>query len=56
MVNLDVVIRNIMKYGRSLVNADRASLFLIDHKNEELYASVFDLGADLDGNDTSEIR
>ena len=49
-------------YARTLVNADRASLFLVDSKSGELYASIFDVGKTnaTDGLDTfieaSEIR
>lgn len=33
-----------MNYAQRLVNADRASLFLIDSKTNELYATIFDIG------------
>ena len=31
-------------FAQSLVNADRASLFLVDQKTQELYARIFDVG------------
>lgn len=37
-----------MNYAQRLVNADRASLFLIDSKTSELYATIFDIGFDDD--------
>lgn len=40
---MDVLVIKIMNYAQRLVNADRASLFLIDNKTDELYATVFDL-------------
>ncbi|CAG5127119.1 unnamed protein product [Candidula unifasciata] len=42
--NVDVVIVKIMNYAQRLVDADRASLFLVDEKKHELYARVFDVG------------
>jgi hypothetical protein len=32
-------------YAQKLVNADRASIFLLDRKNRELYARIFDVGS-----------
>lgn len=43
----------IMKYAQELVRADRASLFLVDQKNRELYATIFDLGNDKRSDETS---
>jgi cAMP and cAMP-inhibited cGMP 3',5'-cyclic phosphodiesterase 10 len=43
MVSMDVLVIKIMNFAQRLVNADRASLFLIDSKSNELYATVFDL-------------
>ncbi|KAI3386479.1 hypothetical protein SNEBB_003767 [Seison nebaliae] len=44
MVSIDVVIAKIMDYAKRLVEADRASLFLIDFRTNELYSRIFDLG------------
>ena len=32
------------RFARALVDADRASLFLVDVNSTELYARIFDLG------------
>ena len=32
-------------YAQKLVNADRASIFLLDRKARELYARIFDVGS-----------
>ena len=34
----------IQNFAKSLVHADRASLFLLDTKSRELYARIFDTG------------
>lgn len=44
IVSMDTVIMKIMNYAKKLVNADRASLFLVDTKTSELYARIFDTG------------
>lgn len=44
MVSMDMLVIKIMSYAQRLVNADRASLFLIDSKTNELYATIFDVG------------
>lgn len=44
MVSMDQLVIKIMNYAQRLVNADRASLFLIDSKTNELYATIFDVG------------
>ncbi|CAC5410936.1 PDE10 [Mytilus coruscus] len=44
IVSMDTVIMKIMNYAKKLVNADRASLFLLDTKTTELYARIFDTG------------
>ncbi|VDD93505.1 unnamed protein product [Enterobius vermicularis] len=44
IVSMDKVIIKIMNFAQRLTNADRASLFLVDHKNNELYARIFDVG------------
>ena len=38
MVSMDTVIVQIMNQAQKLVQADRASLFLVDSKTEQLYA------------------
>ncbi|CAB3226351.1 unnamed protein product [Arctia plantaginis] len=52
MVSLDQLIKRILEFAQRLVNADRASLFLVDYRNFELVSTVFDLkfepGHDLD--------
>ncbi|KAL7039777.1 hypothetical protein ACKWTF_000110 [Chironomus riparius] len=44
MVSMDMLVIKIMNYAQRLVNADRASLFLIDSRTNELYATIFDVG------------
>ncbi|XP_059140359.1 probable 3',5'-cyclic phosphodiesterase pde-5 isoform X2 [Physella acuta] len=44
IVSMDVVIMKIMNFAQRLVNADRASLFLVDYYKRELYARIFDVG------------
>ncbi|CAK1553954.1 unnamed protein product [Leptosia nina] len=41
--SFDLVIKRIIEYAQKLVNADRASLFLIDHAKSELVSPLFDL-------------
>ncbi|KAL0902246.1 hypothetical protein ABMA27_000163 [Loxostege sticticalis] len=43
MVSLDQLIKRILEFAQRLVNADRASLFLVDYRNFELVSTVFDL-------------
>ncbi|XP_045509924.1 probable 3',5'-cyclic phosphodiesterase pde-5 isoform X1 [Colias croceus] len=43
MVSLDQLIKRILEFAQRLVNADRASLFLVDYRNSELVSTVFDL-------------
>lgn len=61
IVSMDGVIMKIMNFAQKLVNADRASLFLVDNKTKELYARIFDIGNGLgnqmmDSQDQKEIR
>ena len=42
MVSMDALILKIMNFAQKLVNADRASLFLVDSKTNQLYARIFD--------------
>ncbi|KHJ87465.1 hypothetical protein OESDEN_12762 [Oesophagostomum dentatum] len=44
IVSMDTVIIKVMNFAAKLVDADRASLFLVDNKNHELYARIFDVG------------
>lgn len=54
MVSIDSLVIKIMNFAQRLVDADRASLFLVDSKSKELYATVFDVGV---GEETlAEIR
>lgn len=46
MVSLDHLIKRILEFAQRLVNADRASLFLVDYRNFELVSTVFDLKFD----------
>lgn len=39
-----MLVIKIMNFAQHLVDADRASLFLVDAKNKELYATIFDVG------------
>ncbi|XP_044731817.1 probable 3',5'-cyclic phosphodiesterase pde-5 [Chrysoperla carnea] len=48
MVSMDTLVIKIMNFAQRLVNADRASLFLVDSKQKELYATIFDVGVDND--------
>lgn len=40
----DAVIKKVMNFAQRLVDADRASLFLVDSRTKELYARIFDMG------------
>ncbi|CAF2089563.1 unnamed protein product [Rotaria magnacalcarata] len=44
LVSMDAVMLKIMSYAKKLVNADRASLFIVDSRTKELYARIFDIG------------
>lgn len=41
-----MLVMKIMNFAQRLVDADRASLFLVDAKNKELYATIFDIGVE----------
>jgi len=56
MVSIDTLIAKVMNFAQKLVDADRASLFLVDHKAEELYARIFDMGDGLKSDGLKEIR
>ncbi|UYV77686.1 hypothetical protein LAZ67_15001937 [Cordylochernes scorpioides] len=55
MVSMDSVIVKIMTFAQQLVNADRASLFLVDCKTKELYARIFDVSGGEDENGTAKM-
>ena len=40
---MDTLIVKIMNFAQKLVDADRASLFLVDSKTNQLYARIFDI-------------
>ncbi|KAI6175062.1 Phosphodiesterase [Aphelenchoides bicaudatus] len=44
MNTMDTVILKIMNFAQKLVDADRASMFLVDSKAGELHAQIFDIG------------
>lgn len=46
MVSMDMLVIKIMNFAQRLVDADRASLFLVDSKSKELYATIFDVGVE----------
>lgn len=46
MVSMDTLVVKIIDFAQHLVQADRASLFLLDSKTNELYARIFDFGND----------
>lgn len=52
MVSMDMLVMKIMNFAQRLVDADRASLFLVDAKNQELYATIFDVGMEENENCT----
>lgn len=50
----DLVTRK--NFAKTLVNADRASLFMVDALSKELYARIFDTGAEGETHVKQEIR
>ena len=52
LVSMEAVMLKIMSYAKKLVNADRASLFMVDSRTRELYARIFDIGRE--ENDVSD--
>ena len=49
---MNQLIIKIMNFAQRLVDADRASLFLVDAKTNQLYARILDIkGADKDGDE-----
>ncbi|KAF7640078.1 PDEase domain-containing protein [Meloidogyne graminicola] len=43
IITMDTVILKVMNFAQKLVDADRASLFLVDNKTQEIYARIFDI-------------
>lgn len=43
-------------FAKTLVSADRASLFMVDARSKELFARIFDTGADAETTVQQEIR
>ncbi|KAL3107856.1 hypothetical protein niasHT_017088 [Heterodera trifolii] len=43
IITMDTVIMKVMNFAQKLVDADRASLFLVDNKSQEIYARIFDI-------------
>ncbi|XP_076341092.1 putative 3',5'-cyclic phosphodiesterase pde-5 [Tachypleus tridentatus] len=55
MISMDSVIVKIMTFAQKLVNADRASLFLVDGRTKELYARIFDVSGDQESKSTVSV-
>ncbi|XP_049885457.1 probable 3',5'-cyclic phosphodiesterase pde-5 [Pectinophora gossypiella] len=55
MVAMTQVIKKILEAAQRLVNADRASLFLVDWRNKELISTVFDLRVEPGAEDKVEV-
>ena len=53
MVSMDALITKIMNFAQKLVDADRASLFLVDSKTNQLFARIFDIQGGANGDDPS---
>ena len=51
---MDTLIVKIMNFAQKLVSADRASLFLVDAKTNQLYARIFDVMGNCIKNGTNE--
>ncbi|XP_065171962.1 probable 3',5'-cyclic phosphodiesterase pde-5 [Atheta coriaria] len=56
MVSMDPLVTKIMDFAQKLVDADRASLFLLDEKNNSLYSQIFDVGDSSLMDQNEEIR
>lgn len=54
MVSMDALVMKIMNFAQRLVDADRASLFLVDGKCRELYARIFDVGIEASTSDVED--
>lgn len=44
----NVKLKKFQNFAQKVTNADRSSLFLVDHKRKELYAKIFDVGTQQD--------
>jgi cAMP and cAMP-inhibited cGMP 3',5'-cyclic phosphodiesterase 10 len=58
MNTMDTVILKVMNFAQKLVDADRASMFLVDSKTGELHAQIFDIGqpdSELPNGDTNGV-
>ena len=58
MVSMNSLIIKIMNFAQTLVDADRASLFLVDAKTNQLYARIFDIkggNTDLEGSGGKDV-
>lgn len=51
---MDMLVIKVMNFAQRLVDADRASLFLVDSKCKELYATIFDIGSEASSGNDSE--
>lgn len=51
---MDMLVMKVMNFAQRLVDADRASLFLVDSKCKELYATIFDIGSEKQNSDTTQ--
>nr|XP_039268130.1 cAMP and cAMP-inhibited cGMP 3',5'-cyclic phosphodiesterase 10A-like [Styela clava] len=56
ITHIDNIIEHIMRFAKTLVSADRCTLFLYDSNNEELYSDLFDNGDEVDGKSVFEKR
>jgi len=54
MISMDTLIVQIMNQAQKLVSADRASLFLVDSKTNQLYARIFDVSCDEDSGEMKQ--
>jgi cAMP and cAMP-inhibited cGMP 3',5'-cyclic phosphodiesterase 10 len=54
MVSMDALIIKIMNFAQKLVSADRASLFLVDTKTNQLYARIFDVSGGKGSDNTAD--
>ena len=46
MISMDTLIVQMMNQAQLLVDADRASLFLVDNRSNQIYARIFDVSQD----------
>ncbi|CAI9726207.1 3 3' [Octopus vulgaris] len=55
-MSMDTIIIKIMSSAKTLTNADRASLFLVDMQRKELFSRIFDAGSDPEKYMSNDIR